>query len=132
MMKLSGLAVPSCCCGSSQRVEILVCHASTKPLLGAAAPAARALRTKGAANAVAAIPAVRKTVRRVSPTSPIVSSLGSTGLGGSLAERHRAAYRPLNESHAQASAALRECRVLSQLWSAPARTPSGVWGNAYL
>ena len=26
--KLSGLAVPSCCCGSSQRAAMLVCQAS--------------------------------------------------------------------------------------------------------
>jgi len=64
-MKLSGLAVPSCCCGSSHREAILVCQASTILPLGTTFPAARATRTNGIASAVVARPAVRNIVRRV-------------------------------------------------------------------
>ena len=60
--KLSGLAVPSCCCGSSQRAAMLVCQASTKRPVGAVSAVAARWR-KGAANAPAAAP--RKTTRRV-------------------------------------------------------------------
>src|SRR6516162_3986884 len=75
MMKLSGLAPPSCCCGSSQRAAMLVCHASTSLPLGMTFPAARVSRTNGVASAVVASAAVRNTVRRV---TVVLSTLYST------------------------------------------------------
>src|SRR5215467_1868067 len=73
-MKLSGLAVPSCCCGSSQREAILVCQASTILPLGTTPSAARPLRTKGIARGVVASAATRSIVRRVRVALVIVSS----------------------------------------------------------
>src|SRR5690349_10776290 len=64
-MKLSGVAVPSCCCGSSQRAAMLVCQARVILPCGTTASAAPARRMNGIAVAVAAIPAVEITVRRV-------------------------------------------------------------------
>src|SRR6516164_7724885 len=64
-MKLSGLAVPSCCCGSSQREAILVCQANTILPLGTTFPAAPTLRTNGIVSAVVASAAVRSIERRV-------------------------------------------------------------------
>src|SRR5262245_59406942 len=74
MMKLSGLAVPSCCCGSSQRAAILVCHASIIWPVGTAVAAA-VLRTNGVVRTVVASAAVLSTVRRVSVVVPILFSL---------------------------------------------------------
>src|SRR5271165_1055410 len=64
--KLSGVAVPSCCCGSSQRAAMLVCQASTIFPLGTIVGAARTLRAAGIASTVVANATVRSTLRRVS------------------------------------------------------------------
>src|SRR5215469_434829 len=73
-MKLSGLAVPSCCCGSSQRAAMLVCQANTILPLGTTVAAAT-LRTNGVVRTVVASAAVLSTVRRVSVVVPILFSL---------------------------------------------------------
>ena len=53
--EIVGLAVPSCCCGSSQREAILVCHASVILPFGTTSPAASPVRTNG----IAAPPAAK-------------------------------------------------------------------------
>src|SRR4029077_13974119 len=73
--KLSGVALPSCCSGSSQRGAILVCHASTILPPGTILAAAWAPRTKGSASAVVANVAPLSTVRRVSFVVTIPTSL---------------------------------------------------------
>ncbi len=72
-MKLSGVAVPSCCCGSSQRDAMLVCQASVILPLGTRVSAARA-RTNGIGNAAPAKAALRNKLRRVSVPLAITAS----------------------------------------------------------
>src|SRR5262249_47416226 len=74
-VKLSGLAVPSCCCGSSQRAAMLVCQASVIFPLDATFGWARRPRTNGAASEVVASAAERRIVRRVRGRWFITSSL---------------------------------------------------------
>jgi hypothetical protein len=73
-MKLSGLAVPSCCCGSSHRAAMLVCQATTILPLGAAALAVLTRQRKGAAKPPAVIAVVCSTLRRVSLAPDIAAS----------------------------------------------------------
>ena len=66
-MKLSGVALPSCCPGSSQRGAMLVCHAKViLPVDVTLLAAASALRKNGAATPLAARAADCSTARRVS------------------------------------------------------------------
>src|SRR5712691_7438926 len=67
-MKLSGVAVPSCCCGSSQREAMLVCQASTSLPFGTTVAAARVSRRNGIGSAMVANAALLINVRRVSTT----------------------------------------------------------------
>jgi hypothetical protein len=78
---LSGVALPSCCAGSSQRGAILVCHASVILPFGVTPPAAAPaflVKTNGIPLAVRA--ALCNNVRRVSlvmAIPPIRTRLGS-------------------------------------------------------
>jgi hypothetical protein len=66
LMKLSGVAVPSCCCGSSQRAAILVCQANTILPLGTMVAAPRAARTNGMGSVTVANAVLYNNLRRVS------------------------------------------------------------------